>query len=589
MKERRVSRVRVSYDNKNFLIDGKPTRIISGAIHYFRVVPEYWRDRLSKLKACGFNTVETYMPWNLHELHEGEFSFEGMLDIERFIEIASELGLYVIVRPGPYICAEWEFGGLPSWLLAYDDLKLRCNDEHFLSYVKRYLHVVCQHLKSHLFENGGPIIMMQVENEYGSYGMDHDYMRAIANIYHEEKMPVFLFTSDGDDLSMLNGGSLPDIFKVVNFGSDCERNFRNLRQFQKEGPLMCGEFWNGWFDHWGEEHHVRDADDTAQELDKILSMNGSVNFYMFHGGTNFNFWNGANHFGTYQPTVTSYDYHCLLNENGDRTKKYYACQEVLKKHGFPIPKLEVCEQPRKAYGLLKLERYAPLFCQIEAFASNIQTHPYVLPMEKLGQNFGFVLYRTQLTGPFQSRPLVIKGLHDRACIYLDGQFLGVYERDIAHEDIMIALEKGQTAILDILVENMGRVNYGPELYDRKGITKAVLLGLQEIHGWQMYSLEMNDFGSVTFEDFQASNLPALYQAELEIDEVADTFIYLDHFQKGNVFINGFNIGRYFKRGPQRSLYVPAPLLKKGKNIIEVFDLHGTTSPTVEFKEVPDLG
>lgn len=581
--------MRVSYNKNSFIIDNKEVRIISGAIHYFRVVPEYWRDRLTKLKACGFNTVETYMPWNLHEEYEGKFNFEGMLDIGQFIEIAHELGLYVIVRPGPYICAEWEFGGLPSWLLAKEGLKLRCYEPQFLGCVKKYFHEVFKQLRPHLIENGGNIIMMQVENEYGSYGMDHRYMKEVANIYQEENMPVFLFTSDGDDASMLNGGTLPDVFKVVNFGSDSQRNFEHLSEVQSEGPLMCGEFWNGWFDHWGEEHHVRSADDTAKELDLMLSLGGNVNFYMFHGGTNFNFWNGANHFGTYQPTVTSYDYHCLLNENGDRTEKYYACQEVLKKYGFDIPSIEVHEQPRKAYGKVEMVEYAPLFSQLEAFASQHEHLSYVLPMEKLGQNFGFILYRTKLKGPFQSRPLIIMGLHDRACIYVNSEWKGVYERDQKNPEIMIEVGKDEEVVLDILVENMGRVNYGPELYDYKGITKAVLLGLQEVHNWEIYTLEMKEFSSVKFEKAKLSEMPGLYRGYLEIEEKADTFIYLDGFYKGNVYINGFNIGRYFKRGPQNSLYVPAPLLKIGKNVIEVFEVQNTKALEVEFKDIPDLG
>lgn len=581
--------MRVSIDKEAFLIDGKRTKIISGAIHYFRVVPEYWYDRLAKLKACGFNTVETYMPWNLHEAKEGHFDFTGILDIEKFIEIAESLDLYVIVRPGPYICAEWDFGGLPSWLLAKDNIKLRVNDALFLDCVRRYFHEVFAHLKGHLIENGGNIIMMQVENEYGSYGMDHAYMQSVADIYQEEQMPVFLFTSDGDDESMLNGGGVPHIFKVVNFGSDTPRNFKNLRKVQPEGPLMCGEFWNGWFDHWGEEHHVRDADDTASEFATLLDMGGNVNFYMFHGGTNFNFWNGANYYDKYAPTVTSYDYHCLLSENGDRTPKYYACQKVLKDRGFTIPQIEVQENPRYSYGKVQMTSYAPLFEQLGAFASNIVKRPYVLPMEKLGQAFGFVLYRTQLKGPFQKRPLKIMGLHDRAYIYTNGQMQAIYERSMDYQEIEISVAQDEVLTLDILVENMGRVNYGPELYDYKGITKAVLLGLQEVHDWEMYTLEMNDFSKVAFKPVETISLPALYEGYLEVEEAMDTFIYLEHFKKGNVFINGFNIGRYFQRGPQKSLYVPAPLLKKGKNIIQVFSLEGSSNAYVEFKDVADLG
>lgn len=581
--------MKVTIDKNDFIINGKKTKIISGAIHYFRVVPEYWYDRLSKLKACGFNTLETYMAWNLHEEKEGQFNFEGMLDIVRFIEIAKELGLYVILRPGPYICSEWEFGGLPAWLLTKPGLKLRCDEPQYIHYASRYLKEVFKRVKPLLIENGGNIIMMQVENEYGSYGMDRVYMNKMADLYRQEEMNVFLFTSDGDDDSMLNGGGADGIFKVVNFGSDCTRNFNNLRKFQPEGPLMCGEFWNGWFDHWGEEHHVRAADDTAKEFENMLDMGASVNFYMFHGGTNFNFYNGANHFGTYEPTVTSYDYHCLLNENGDRTEKYYACQEVLKKHGYEVDTIECHEQPKNSYGKVELNEYAPLFDDLEAYTSHYRKESYVLPMEYLGQNFGFILYRTYLKGPFQSRPLKIMGLHDRALIYGNGTLLGVHERDQHCDEILISVNKDEVYQLDILVENMGRVNYGPELYDYKGITKSVLLGLQEIHGWEMFSIELKDLSKIKYQPIQNKKMPALYKGVLKVEEVADTFIYLEGFTKGNVFINGFNIGRYFNRGPQKSLYVPAPLLNVGDNVIEIFELQSMENAYVEFKDVEDLG
>lgn len=581
--------VRVTTNQDHFVIDGKEIRIISGAIHYFRVVPQYWEDRLRKLKACGFNTVETYMPWNLHEPKEGEFDFKGLLDLEKFLNVAQKLGLYAIVRPGPYICAEWEFGGLPAWLLAKDDIHLRCMDETYLKCVENYFHEVCRHLRFHLLENGGNVIMMQVENEYGSYGMDHEYMQYIADLYKKEQMNVFLFTSDGDDLSMLNGGTLPDVFKVVNFGSDAKRNFTNLRHFLPEGPLMCGEFWNGWFDHWGEAHHVRGADDTAAELENILDLGGSVNFYMFHGGTNFNFWNGANHYGVYQPTVTSYDYHCLLNESGDRTEKYYACQKVLEKHGYIAEKIDVEDLPKAAYGRLDLDEYALLFDQLSTLETHMKKSAYTLPMEKLGQNFGFVLYRTYLKGPFQRRLLTIKEVHDRACVYGNGKYLGLIERDQASDEIYLEVAKGESYCLDILVENMGRVNYGPEIYDCKGITHGVYLGLQEVHNWEMYSLELKNFSKVIYEKAQATNMPAIYRGYLDVEKPLDTFIYLDGFSKGNVYINGFNIGRFFDRGPQRSLYVPGPLLKPGQNVIEVFSVHGAVKPSVTFKDVPDLG
>ena len=580
--------MKLTYDQENFYLDNKKITILSGAIHYFRVVPEYWEDRLKKLKACGFNTVETYMPWNLHEEVENEYNFSGMLDIERFLNIAKELGLYAIVRPGPYICAEWEFGGFPAWLLKDSDMKLRCHYAPYEEKVRKYFHEVMTRLRPHLLENGGNIIMMQVENEYGSYGNDKDYLRAIEQMYHDEQMNVCLFTSDGDDDSMLNGGTLPHLLKIVNFGSNSERNFNNLLKVQPDAPLMCGEFWNGWFDHWGEAHHVREADDTAKEFDAILNRNGSINFYMFHGGTNFNFYNGANYYDDYAPTVTSYDYHCLLNESGDRTEKYYACQNVIRQHGFEIPELECIDQPKKAYGKITLDKAIPLFACLDQLSKKVSL-PYVLPMEKLDQNFGYILYRTHLTGPYQPRELNIHGLHDRATIYLDGKYVGIIERNQPHEKIMIGVEKGQTIQLDILVENMGRVNYGPELYDRKGITKAVCLGLQELHHWEMYPLPMKELTSISYKEGQCYHEPAFYQGTFEIDECQDTFIYLDHFNKGHVYINGFNLGRYWKKGPQRSLYIPAPLLKQGINKIEIFEIHQCDDLSVELKDTPDLG
>lgn len=580
--------MRLTYDENSFYIDNEKITILSGTIHYFRVVPEYWEDRLRKLKAAGFNTVETYMPWNLHEENEGEFNFDGMLNIEKFISIANSLGLYAIVRPGPYICAEWEFGGFPAWLLQDSDMKLRCQYAPYLEKVRHYFHEVFTRLRPHLLENGGNIIMMQVENEYGSYGNDKEYLSSIENIFHDEKMEVCLFTSDGDDPSMLNGGTLPHLLKMVNFGSDTKRNFDHLKEVQPEAPLMCCEFWNGWFDHWGEEHHVREADDTAKELDVMLEMNGNVNFYMFHGGTNFNFYNGANHFGEYAPTVTSYDYHCLLNENGDRTKKYYACKDIIKKHGFTVDELECEDLPKANYGTVTMNSSVSLFSQLDHLSHMIKS-PFILPMEKCGQNFGFILYRTHLTGPYQPRPLNIYGLHDRACVYVNGQFKGVIERDQPYEDILIGVEKDQTIQLDILVENMGRVNYGPELYDSKGITKAVCLGLQELHHWEIYPLPLKDLTTLEYKDIEMSSTPTFYSGIFEVDKCQDTFIYLDHFTKGNVFINGFNLGRYWKKGPQQSLYLPGPLLKKGINTIEIFEIHKTTHPIIELKDTPNLG
>jgi beta-galactosidase len=372
---------------KHFQYDGKPVRILSGAIHYFRVMPEYWRDRLLKLKACGLNTVETYVAWNMHEPKPGKFCFEGLTDIVRFIETAGELGLHVIVRPGPYICAEWEFGGLPAWLLADPDIRLRCYDKSWLEKVDRFYDELLSRLKPLLCTNGGPIIAMQVENEYGSYGNDKQYLYYLKEGMIRRGMDVLLFTSDGPMDEMLNGGTLPDVFKTVNFGSHPEEGFEKLLEYQPDKPMMCMEFWNGWFDHWGEPHHTRDAKDAADVLDRILKAGASVNFYMFHGGTNFGFMNGANNYGTLEPTVTSYDYDSPVSEAGDLTEKYYEFKKVISK--YTKVEDDILPEPisKKAYGKVTLDRYAGLFESLEKLSQPVhRTCPE--PMEKLGQNYG---------------------------------------------------------------------------------------------------------------------------------------------------------------------------------------------------------
>ena len=306
----------LTYKGNKFFLDGEEYTIISGAMHYFRIPREYWHDRLLKLKECGFNTVETYTCWNLHEPKENVFDFSGMLDLEAYIDIAKELGLNVILRPGPYICAEWEMGGLPAWLLNYPNLTIRCNDELFISKVERYYNELLGRIVPKLSTNGGNIIMMQIENEYGSYGDDHEYMQRIAEIYKKAGVDCLLFTSDGASSSMLQGGTLPEYPCVANFGSRPNENFKVLNDFRPDQPLMCGEYWVGWFDHWYEKHHVRDPKEVAKLFKDMIDCGASLNFYMFHGGTNFGYMNGANYYDKYEPTITSYDYNALLSDSG---------------------------------------------------------------------------------------------------------------------------------------------------------------------------------------------------------------------------------------------------------------------------------
>lgn len=317
---------------KEIYLNGEKTQILSGAIHYFRVVPEYWEDRLKKLKNCGLNTVETYVPWNLHEPEEGEFCFDGICDMERFFQTADALGLYVIVRPSPYICAEWEGGGLPYWLLCYKDLKPRCSNELYFEKIKSYYNELMPRIKKHLFKNGGPIIAVQVENEYGSFGNDKEYISRLYRLMLSYELDTFFFTADGTEKYMLNGGLTDGVFATANFGSDPEGNFEALGARRPNQPHFCMEYWCGWFDHWGEKPHKRDAEDIVAPLKRMQERGEHFNIYMFHGGTNFGFMNGANYADTYQPTVTSYDYGAFLTENGEYTEQYRLLKNELSRY-----------------------------------------------------------------------------------------------------------------------------------------------------------------------------------------------------------------------------------------------------------------
>ncbi|UQZ82142.1 Beta-galactosidase precursor [Paenibacillus konkukensis] len=574
-------------------MNGEPVRIISGAIHYFRVVPEYWRDRLLKLQACGFNTVETYVAWNVHEPEEGRFCFDGIADVAEFIRLAGELGLHVIVRPSPYICAEWEFGGLPAWLLGYTDMRLRCSDPLYLSKVDAYYDALIPQLKPLLCTNGGPIIAVQIENEYGSYGNDHGYLDYLRRGLIDRGVDVLLFTSDGPTDQMLQGGTLDGVLATVNFGSKAAESFAKFRQYRPDEPLMCMEYWNGWFDHWMEEHHTRDAADVAAVLDEMLEADASVNFYMFHGGTNFGFYNGANHIKTYEPTVTSYDYDSPLTEWGEPAPKYWAVREVLRKHGIFTRDIPLPEPiPRRSYGQVAMTSCAGLFGQLEKLSAKIaRTNPE--PMEKLGQNYGYIVYTTQVSGPRRGQELHLQEVHDRAQVFVDGVPVGVVERWNLQPLIVDIPSEG--ASLTILVENMGRINYGPLLKDYKGITEGVRLDNQFLFGWDIYRLPLNgswasalEWSDIPQETRELSG-PAFYRGTVEAEEPADTFIRLDGWRKGIVFVNGFHLGRYWERGPQKTLYVPGPLLKKGANEIIVFELHGAEASSVALVDTPDLG
>ena len=581
----------ITYNDKSFLMDGKEYTIVSGAMHYFRIPRTYWHDRLDKLKQGGFNTVETYTCWNLHEPKEGEFDFSGMLDLGAYIDEAAKLGLNVILRPGPYICSEWEFGGLPAWLLSYENIALRCMDERFLSKVRRYYHALFDHIGQYrLATHGGNVVMVQIENEYGSYGDDKDYLRAVVDIYKECGVDCTLFTSDGTCDWMLSGGTLPEYLCVANFGSHPEENFAELQKFRRGQPNMCGEYWCGWFDHWYEEHHVREAEELAGLHRDMLASGASLNFYMFHGGTNFGFMNGANHGGKYEPTITSYDYNALLSESGDMTPAYHAVRKINEEFFGELPPLTCKNSEKKAYGKVELTEKAFVLDTLESISTPVKTAEPKF-MEQIGQGYGFTLYSTTVKGPITDQMLDFDCVHDRAIVYINGEKKGWYERSRHQDNIRIDLRTGEEIKLDILVENMGRINYGPMIRDRKGMT-GIRFGQRNHYGWQMYPLEMKDLSGVKYEKCDGGvEKSSFLRGVLNIEgEPKDTFIRLDGFHHGFVTVNGFNLGRYYNdAGPQKTLYCPAPMLKTGKNEIMVFETDSSDRNVIEFVDVPELG
>lgn len=580
-----MARLEIAADG--FRLDDRPLRIISGGLHYFRIHPEQWADRLRKARLMGLNTVETYVPWNLHSPHPGEFRLDAGLDLPRFLNLAAAEGLHVLLRPGPYICAEWEGGGLPSWLLADEDIELRSRDPRYLKAVDDYLGALLPPVLPYLSTRGGPILAVQLENEYGAYGDDSGYLEDLAELLHRHGTDVPLFTCDQP--SDLQRGGLDGVLRTVNLGSRVDAGLAQLRTHQPSGPLMCSEFWIGWFDRWGGTHVTRSTADAAADLDRLLAAGASVNIYMFHGGTNFGFTNGANNKGTYRPSVTSYDYDAPLDEAGDPAPKYAAFREVIARYA-PLPEEPVpAPAPKLAPAVAELTACASLLDQCERLGSTVHAdRPLV--MEQLGQSFGFILYETALpaAGPAVLR---IGEVHDRAQIFVDGQPVGVLERE-SHEHTLAFHAPRRGAHLAVLVENQGRVNYGQGMHDRKGLLGEVTVNGTAPDGWYSRPLPLDDLGALSFTAFEPASPsvgPTFHRGHLDIEQPADGFIAMDGWTKGHVWINGFALGRYWSRGPQTTLYVPAPILKAGRNEITVLELHGSTTPTVELRGTPDLG
>lgn len=573
-----------------FYLDGKPFQIISGAVHYFRTVPEYWRDRLEKLVNMGCNTVETYVPWNFHEPDKGKFLWEGMHDLCRFIETAKELGLYMIVRPSPYICAEWEFGGLPAWLLRDRNMRLRCSYKPYLEAIREYYSRLIPKLAPWQIDRGGNIILVQIENEYGYYGNDTAYLEFLRDTMREFGISVPFVTSDGPwSEPGFKAGMVEGALPTGNFGSSADCHFRNMREYIGEDrPVMCMEFWNGWFDAWGEEHHTTASKKAAAELDELLAR-GSVNFYMLEGGTNFGFMSGRNS-GSRTADVTSYDYDAPLTEDGQITEKYRLFKEVVSKYRrfeeIPL----TTKIRRKAYGEIPCSGKTDLFSAIGKMAEPVYS-PFPLSMEDMGQSYGYILYRLKIRDDESVDSIRLENAADRVICCHDGQYVYTAFAENMQEEFK-PREKRSGGRIDLLCENIGRENFGTGLENqRKGILGGVKINDHRHFGYEIFPLPLDEeqLEKIDFSGEYSAGVPGFYQFEFEVQKPGDTFLDTAGFGKGCAFINGFNLGRFWEIGPQRRLYIPAPLLREGRNTLILFETEGKAGDHIVLGDTPDLG
>ena len=552
--------------DSDFLLDGKPFQIKAGEMHPGRIPHEYWADRLKMAHALGLNTVSIYVFWNQHEPREGRFNFTGDADIAQFVRLAQKEGLWVILRPGPYCCAEWEFGGYPWWLLKQHDLKVRTQDPRFLAAAETYMKKLGAQLAPLQITRGGPIILVQVENEYGSYGGDHVYMGKIRDLGRAAGFEVPLFTADGGG-HMMENGSLPGILPGLN-GGDGPGIMKEIGKYRPQGPWFVPEFYPGWLDHWGEPHAHTGITGLVRETEWKLTNNVSFCYYMIHGGTSFGFMNGANFGGHFQPQPTSYDYDSPMDEAGRPTKKFFALREVFARHLAPGEKLPDVAATTPVIEIPKIEltESASLFDNLGPPVKSEKP----LSFEDLDQGYGYVLYRTKIAGPV-SAILKIKELRDYAVVCVDGKRVASLDR--RHKQDSLPLEvTGKSATLDILVENGGRINYGGEIRNnRKGITESVTLGDRELTGWEMYPFPFTDVSKLHFKSGATVAAPSVHRGTFEISQIGDTFLDLRGWGKGIVIVNGHNLGRYWYIGPQQTLYLPGVWLKKGRNEIVVFE------------------
>ncbi len=583
----------LTFKDKKFYLDGEEFLIQSGAFHYFRALPEYWEDIMLKIKACGLNTVETYTCWNLHEKHKGEYDFSGMLDIERFLKTAQKVGLKVIVRPGPFICAEWENGGLPSWLLKREyKIRPRCMSEPYITFLKEWLHILFKKIRPYLDVNGGPIIAMAVENEYGSFGDDINYLRELEKVFIDEKMECLYFAADGgNNYYTSTGRSGKHIVQGIDEGgiwSLGDGHFKFMDTL--DCPYFVAEYWAGNFTDWGYKECTNiPAEAFQKSLDMIEKYKSSFNMYMIFGGTNFGFTNGGQDYMNstalnFNPVITSYDYDAAITEWGGYTERYMAIKEMMERDHGPAP-IEMPKSPvLQNIGKVCLTQSSALFDNLsmgKAYKSvTVET------MEEFGQWSGYILYSKTFKHNTYLDLVKLIGIHDRAQVFLNGEYVDVACR-VQSDDAVIQLPKrieiGDR--LDILVENMGRICYGEKTYigDRKGIDGAVVLTERKGNGirtpgkitfnWDVTCLELDDVSSVKYSQGTDVKCPAFFKGTFKAENKNSCFVHFDNLTKGVIYINGFNIGRYWDFGPLKALYIPGVLLKE-ENEIVIFETDG---------------
>lgn len=578
-----------SIGDRAFLLDGKPFVVKAAEMHYTRVPAEYWEHRIRMCKALGMNTICTYVFWNIHEQKPGEFNFEGQNDVAAFCRLAQKHGMYVMLRPGPYVCSEWEMGGLPWWLLKKKDIRLRSNDPYFLERAKLFLTEVGKQLAGLQVTRGGNIIMVQVENEYGAYAVDKKYMANIRDLLKEVGFTdVPLFQCDWSSTFRLNG--LDDLLWTLNFGPglSMDEQFKTLKEVRPHTPLMCSEYWVGWFDHWGGRHETRDARVMLDGLKEMMEKNISFSMYLVHGGTTFGQWTGANS-PAYAPTCSSYDWDAPVSEAGRTTPKFYGLRDLMAQYADSGQVLPPVPEPYPVIGIpeFRVDEVAPLFDNLPSCKLSEE----IKPMEQFDQGWGTILYRTELPDVKAGSILLVKEVHDWAQVYADGKLLGRLDRR-RDENTLVLPALPQGTRLDILVEATGRVNFDMAIHDRKGITEKVELMTDTVKAslknWKVYSFPV-DYPFIQDKKYVRGDKydgPAYYRAIFNLKETGDVFLDMRNWGKGMVWVNGKSLGRFWRIGPQQTLFMPGCWLKKGKNEIVILDLLGPERAAISGLEKP---